>query len=331
MVEIFTKERDAVADSIRARQLGIWFEANERKRKIDHAFAQELQRRIDRGDVSETDNLEAADVLGKEHELLRAEEADHSLPVGKYIGNPTDKHIACLDCLQTFIRTKVDDQSKRAFPITCHECKYELTDEDARRIFGESNLEFWVPIFSQWIPAKTRTGQGGYGKCSRDPPCALWHEDRLVENDPRDAARLAVPPPPPPPPAPAPNPARPPAQDPARPPAPAPARPPAPAREPVDIHEAIRDQAELRLHRFDLLRFMLNPNFVHGSRFSDDFRALRSCGYCGIRFPDLYDLREHLVRAGHRVQFCCRRFFRRPEDMDNHIRDGRGRHHSCAW
>lgn len=53
-------------------------------------------------------------------EASRAGTSD-SLPVGKYIGNPTDKHIACLDCLQTFIRTKVDDQSKRAFPITCHE------------------------------------------------------------------------------------------------------------------------------------------------------------------------------------------------------------------
>lgn len=38
--------------------------------------------------------------------------------------------------------------------VPLNQCKYELTDEDARRIFGESNLEFWVPIFSQWIPAK---------------------------------------------------------------------------------------------------------------------------------------------------------------------------------
>lgn len=118
MVEIFTKEREAVADSIRARQLGTLFEANERKRKIDHAFAQELQRQIDRGGGSETDNLEAADVLGKEHELLRDEEADRAVEKKASHGDPSLAHQSDLTAKTFLFRPRPSAITRTVHPET---------------------------------------------------------------------------------------------------------------------------------------------------------------------------------------------------------------------
>lgn len=83
-----------------------------------------------------------------------------------YLGERLDKHLACIDCLTTYIETKLNDNSKKAFPLHCHQvsslspvysftlstdtspifrqCEYEVTDEDAGRIFGLRNLEGWV-------------------------------------------------------------------------------------------------------------------------------------------------------------------------------------------
>ena len=91
------------------------------------------------------------------------------LCLGMYLGDPVDEHLACLDCLTTFIERKIEDQSVRAFPMNCpqvrnahwsiqaevqaddcafcHQCEYKLTDEDAARIFGNDKLESWVSRF----------------------------------------------------------------------------------------------------------------------------------------------------------------------------------------
>ncbi|GAA5871306.1 hypothetical protein JCM1840_004408 [Sporobolomyces johnsonii] len=64
--------------------------------------------------------------------------------LGMYLGDRTDEHLACLDCLATYIQTQLDDNSgRKAFPVCCPACPYELTDEDAARVLGAENLEAW--------------------------------------------------------------------------------------------------------------------------------------------------------------------------------------------
>lgn len=54
--------------------------------------------------------------------------------------------------------------------------------------FGYSILK---PRSSQTLGFRTRSLEGGHGKCSRVPSCALFDETRLIAADPRDAAHLA--------------------------------------------------------------------------------------------------------------------------------------------
>ncbi|GAA5840242.1 hypothetical protein JCM5353_007838 [Sporobolomyces roseus] len=63
--------------------------------------------------------------------------------VGMYLGRREDEHLACIGCLTAYIKTKVSDKSIKAFPMSCFQCTYEITDEDATRIFGPENLEGW--------------------------------------------------------------------------------------------------------------------------------------------------------------------------------------------
>lgn len=51
-----------------------------------------------------------------------------------------------------------------------------------------------IYIILLFCTCRTRTRRGDYGRCSRVPPCVLWHEHRLIAADPRDAARLVAPP-----------------------------------------------------------------------------------------------------------------------------------------
>ena len=85
-----------------------------------------------------------------------------------YLGRREDEHLACIGCLTTYIKTKVSDKSIKAFPMSCFQvglsswslirdsdwsrvsfwqCTYEITDEDATRIFGPENLEGWVSSY----------------------------------------------------------------------------------------------------------------------------------------------------------------------------------------
>ncbi|GAA5973034.1 hypothetical protein JCM11641_000373 [Rhodosporidiobolus odoratus] len=76
--------------------------------------------------------------------LESAASSDH-LPLGLTIGAQEDEHVACLGCAAQYVQQKLDESAVKAFPILCHEaeCKYELTDDDAARIFGEEHLERW--------------------------------------------------------------------------------------------------------------------------------------------------------------------------------------------
>ncbi|GAA5927907.1 uncharacterized protein JCM15063_006032 [Sporobolomyces koalae] len=74
-----------------------------------------------------------------------------SICLGMYLGDRVDRHIGCLDCLKTFIENKLNDLSRKTFPIACFQCAYILSDEDATRILGKDGLEQWpssVPIES---------------------------------------------------------------------------------------------------------------------------------------------------------------------------------------
>ncbi|GAA5952468.1 hypothetical protein JCM21900_005319 [Sporobolomyces salmonicolor] len=64
--------------------------------------------------------------------------------LGMYLGDRANEHLACLDCLAAYINTQLDDLSgRKAFPICCPLCPYQLTDVDAARILGPENLEAW--------------------------------------------------------------------------------------------------------------------------------------------------------------------------------------------
>ncbi|GAA5891649.1 hypothetical protein JCM5296_005497 [Sporobolomyces johnsonii] len=64
-------------------------------------------------------------------------------PFGMYLGNRHDGHVSCVECLGTYLQKKLEGTERKAFPILCPQCPYELTDEDAARILGPTNLEAW--------------------------------------------------------------------------------------------------------------------------------------------------------------------------------------------
>ncbi|GAA5918498.1 hypothetical protein JCM1841_003269 [Sporobolomyces salmonicolor] len=64
--------------------------------------------------------------------------------LGMYLGDRADEHLAYLDCLAAYINTQLDDISgRKASPVCCPLCPYQLTDVDAARILGPENLEAW--------------------------------------------------------------------------------------------------------------------------------------------------------------------------------------------
>ncbi|GAA6010505.1 hypothetical protein JCM10207_001337 [Rhodosporidiobolus poonsookiae] len=73
----------------------------------------------------------------------RAPSASHALPVGVLLGPKRDKHVICLSCAQQYIQHKLDASTATVFPIHCHQCLYQLTDEDAAKILGEDSLDGW--------------------------------------------------------------------------------------------------------------------------------------------------------------------------------------------
>lgn len=75
-----------------------------------------------------------------------------AVPYGLFIGPRADKHALCIGCAVTYLVNKLDgEKARKIFPLTCVECKYELTDDDARRILGP-DLETWVRLFLSFLP-----------------------------------------------------------------------------------------------------------------------------------------------------------------------------------
>ncbi|GAA6062788.1 hypothetical protein JCM10212_002157 [Sporobolomyces blumeae] len=76
---------------------------------------------------------------------LKAQQPSLSDPIayGMFLGAREDGHLACIDCLKTFVTSKLEDGTTRAFPVHCFECSYELSDDDARRILGDDSIEGW--------------------------------------------------------------------------------------------------------------------------------------------------------------------------------------------
>ncbi|GAA5900672.1 hypothetical protein JCM6882_000936 [Rhodosporidiobolus microsporus] len=66
-----------------------------------------------------------------------------SAPYGLFVGPRADKHLLCLGCAVGYLTRKIDDRSRKVFPVTCVECTYELTDLDASHILGKVNMEAW--------------------------------------------------------------------------------------------------------------------------------------------------------------------------------------------
>ncbi|GAA6014684.1 hypothetical protein JCM10207_006902 [Rhodosporidiobolus poonsookiae] len=62
---------------------------------------------------------------------------------GIHLGPKEDKHVLCLNCAAQYVIKKIEDRSRKVFPVTCMECTYELTDLDAAHILGPHNLEAW--------------------------------------------------------------------------------------------------------------------------------------------------------------------------------------------
>ncbi|GAA5974427.1 hypothetical protein JCM21900_005936 [Sporobolomyces salmonicolor] len=72
-----------------------------------------------------------------------APSSSRDVPFGMYLGCQEDGHVSCVDCLGTYLQKKLEGLERKAFPILCPQCPYELTDEDAARILGLDNLEAW--------------------------------------------------------------------------------------------------------------------------------------------------------------------------------------------
>ena len=47
---------------------------------------------------------------------------------GMYLGSRVDNHLACINCLTTYIEKKVSDESIKAFPISCIQVGLLLPD-----------------------------------------------------------------------------------------------------------------------------------------------------------------------------------------------------------
>ncbi|KAJ7627525.1 hypothetical protein DFH06DRAFT_1227387 [Mycena polygramma] len=134
------------------------------------------------------------------------------------------------------------------------------------------------------------------GMCKRDPPCALWDEEMLLEERERERERVAN------------------LNPPAHPP---PAYNPAPAPYVLGGGFNLIPNIPIRAS----LDWMDNPGVVCSRHpFTADMISRLVCGYCNVRLNSLADLRFHLSRVRHHAVYaCCGRFFRRAPDYERHI------------
>ncbi|KAJ7637178.1 hypothetical protein FB45DRAFT_789450 [Roridomyces roridus] len=134
------------------------------------------------------------------------------------------------------------------------------------------------------------------GLCQRDPPCALWDDDMLLEEQERARdAQLN-------------HPVRP---APAYNPLPAFNTPP-PAYHFGNPHPAARPAS---------LDWLDDPHIVCSRHpFTTDMIRHLVCGYCNVRLNSLADMRFHLLNVRHHAVYSCGgRFFRRVQDYERHV------------
>ncbi|GAA6023533.1 hypothetical protein JCM11491_005531 [Sporobolomyces phaffii] len=138
------------------------------------------------------------------------------------------------------------------------------------------------------------------GRCSKQPPCPLWSEERLLRPEYRDAALRAI--------------------DPLAPP------PPAHGQQHPD---ALRlDEPEhFADHRRDRFRRRMEAlAFLHGdrdslNRFTIVMRRHNVCGYCRRGFRDSHALQQHLAALTHSLFICCGTMYACSQDLRRHLQN----------
>ncbi|THH30196.1 hypothetical protein EUX98_g3975 [Antrodiella citrinella] len=249
------------------------------------------------------------------------------LPFGIYLSCP-QSHPYCLDCLTTYIKTKLDpnddgsgNTNSVVFPIPCPECTLEqwedgITDEIATRLLTEKVMTLWAQNWRR-CPKCAVIVELAYGcnhitcrcgthfcfkcgslwdikkaRCTRVPSCELWDEEMLLAERERNRDARAGP-----------QPARRVVQ-------PAPPPPYAPAHYPVP-HV---------MHGEGPLDWILDREFLCTRHpYTANMIANLTCLYCDVRLNSLADMQYHLVHTRrHPLYTCCGRFFKRAEDWNRH-------------
>ncbi|KAJ7135966.1 hypothetical protein C8R44DRAFT_769368 [Mycena epipterygia] len=128
------------------------------------------------------------------------------------------------------------------------------------------------------------------GICQRDPPCALWDEEMLLEERERDRAQEAN------------------------------INHPPPPYNPDPPHVFNFGAINVGAPRRVSLDWMDDPAIVCSRHwFTTDMIRNLVCGYCNVRLNSLADLRFHLLHVRHHAVYsCCGRFFRRVQDYERH-------------
>ncbi|GAA5887000.1 hypothetical protein JCM16303_003085 [Sporobolomyces ruberrimus] len=134
-------------------------------------------------------------------------------------------------------------------------------------------------------------------RCSKDPPCPLFLEDRLLRPEYREVAPAPLP--------------LPPQRDPVV---------PAARRQWYrETGARNRDSREARrLRRLDVLEF-LNDGRQTLNEFTHTMRRTGVCGYCNARFHCTGDLQQHLAALDHSVFVCCETLFWNNAHLQQHL------------
>ncbi|GAA5956705.1 hypothetical protein JCM3765_005712 [Sporobolomyces pararoseus] len=149
---------------------------------------------------------------------------------------------------------------------------------------------------SRWLRARNeRTG-----RCSKEPPCPLWDEQRLLRAEHREAARRE-----------------------------ARRQALAQAHAQVNIPQVNGQREERFLRRLETLQFLREPvgsknAFTRGMR-----RRLR-CGYCQAQFYNSQELQEHLASLSHSCFTCCNTLYKTAHALAQHIRSFRYNQNGAA-
>ncbi|GAA5989367.1 hypothetical protein JCM11641_004201 [Rhodosporidiobolus odoratus] len=158
-----------------------------------------------------------------------------------------------------------------------------------------------------------KTHNNRYGRCAKNPPCALWtDEDQLLAAENRPARQAP------------PQPAAPPAQAPAQH-APLPweypAQPPQYQQynpRPVPQYQQQQQRVDDYRARMNSLDFVRNGH-VPRHAFTQIFLEQNECGYCQRQFANSHALQQHLAAAPHDVYACCGRLYRAHAHLQQHI------------